>query len=448
MNEFEPRAIDERWFASLRDLAIEPLALLKIDNLSEERAAFLRGEKNNPDFHYTGFDTVYLQGRSQRLRALKNQILQEETDEALSALYVWKVNVAIAEAEMLLAAANGDMDRFSRYGRFIYGEPSSDIFIYTVLGAREQADAWQQSGNPDLQEAARKLLELLPRFEASRWVTGNVPTREAAQRVQEEVVSELKDVIQVSGLTGDEKVLRADQIKTVFENVLSQLGAEGWTVVVEEGRVAMAVQQTSRKVVIPAGRELPLARVQELIVHELLTHVRRSLQGQKSGLLLLSLGLDRYGAAEEGAATTREAAFKGEATDFAGFDGYLAIGLALGLDQQDVPEKGGRDFRKVFEIIETYYLCKALAGGKELESARADAQRQAFERCVRTFRGTDCNTPGVAYLSDLKYREGSIATWHLLQNSPEMQWVLRLYKFDPTSERHWAALIQLGVLSE
>jgi hypothetical protein len=120
-------------------------------------------------------------------------------------------------------------------------------------------------------------------------------------------------------------------------------------------------------------------------------------------------------------------------------DGYLAIGLAYGLDGKP------RDFRQVYSIIENYFYLKKLTSGKTVEEAKKGAQTSAWNRTVRTFRGTDCKTPEVCFTKDMVYREGNIAVWDILKTKPEEFLKFSLGKYDPANKRHLWILSELGI---
>ncbi|HUD03248.1 MAG TPA: tyrosine/phenylalanine carboxypeptidase domain-containing protein, partial [Patescibacteria group bacterium] len=134
-----------------------------------------------------------------------------------------------------------------------------------------------------------------------------------------------------------------------------------------------------------------------------------------------------------------EQALANNADDFSGLDGHLAIGLARGLDGQP------RDFRQVYEVLEKYYLLNNLTKGKELDEALVKAQNTAWNRSVRTFRGTNCKTPGVCFTKDIIYREGNMGVWDVIRNNPEEMIHFNIGKYDPSNVRHLWILEQLGI---
>jgi len=158
--------------------------------------------------------------------------------------------------------------------------------------------------------------------------------------------------------------------------------------------------------------------------------------------MLLGLGLDRYLRGDEGIATLREQSLEDKIEDFSGLGGHLAIGLAIGLDGQP------RDFRSVYKIMESYFLFNNLKEGKTLAEAKEEAQKTAWDRCIRTFRGSDCKTPGICFLQDIVYREGNIAVWQVIKDNPAEMLRFNIGKYDPSNYRHIWILEQLGITDQ
>jgi hypothetical protein len=210
--------------------------------------------------------------------------------------------------------------------------------------------------------------------------------------------------------------LTDEEIRASFESALQSLSADGWVAVIDPKRAGISVNQEKKVVQVPPGRKMLTAELKGLIAHEIGTHTARRLNGERTRLRLLGLGLDRYEVGEEGITTLREQALAGEADDYSGFDGHFAISLASGLDGHP------RDFRETYDILFCYYLIKNLARGIDAPEAEKKATNTAWGRAVRTFRGTDSKTPGTCFTKDIIYREGNITIWETLhRKEPAMQ---------------------------
>lgn len=147
------------------------------------------------------------------------------------------------------------------------------------------------------------------------------------------------------------------------------------------------------------------------------------------------MGLDRSLRGEEGVATYREQRILGM-EDFAGLDGHLAISLASGINGKK------RNFREVFEILKAFYF---ISSKKEKSEALKSAVNSAWDQCVRTFRGTTCQTPGACLTRDIVYREGNIGIWNVAKNNPAEIKRFSIGKYDPANPRHIWILEQLGI---
>jgi hypothetical protein len=60
---------------------------------------------------------------------------------------------------MMRASQSGDMKRFERYSRYVYGSPSEEIFEYTVDNLKDKVIKALVSNNPYIKAAAQNLIE-------------------------------------------------------------------------------------------------------------------------------------------------------------------------------------------------------------------------------------------------------------------------------------------------
>lgn len=436
----EVYALDTKWWEEFRQIGLfEAFDLLEGNGnyREEQKKAFLSGEIENPTLDYPKIDLEKLNNLEGSLLDLKQRIIQEEVNPAVREAYRWKINEKIATLRMLRATAQGDMRRFSRWSEFIYGRPSLEIFTFTVAEIREEAlEALNDpSQSEETKQAAQKLLEVLPQLEAPEITLPESQVFEQAKQNTEMILKKL--VPQLPEL----EEFDAPLIQEAFEEALEKLQAEGWRVIIDEqsGKTGISVVQENQEVKIPSKRKTKKEKLISLILHEIGTHVKRRLEGERSRLQLLGAGLDRYEGAEEGIATMREQATKTSMKEYAGQEGHLAISLALGLDGQP------RNFREVFRILEALFYFRNLKRGRSPEESQKKAQTSAWNRCIRTFRGTDCKTRGACFTKDIIYREGNIAIWKLIKVNPEAMVLFELGKLDPTNLRHLVLLSILGI---
>lgn len=403
----------------------------------EQKRGFVSGEIENPNLDYPKIDQEKLTRFEAELINLKIDIQEQEVNEIVKQLYRWKINEKIAELRMLQAAASDDTKRFKRYSEFIYGKPSLEVFSYSIQYFIDDLAKEFTSENPDIKRVAEELAKLLPTGLA-RPLVAELPTEADVGLVQTQTLKELSSVLNIQLEEG--KQYTAEEIRQVFQGALDSLRAEGWQAIIDTtSKVAISVDQEEKAIKIPTSRKLAFDKLRALIAHEIGTHVARRLNGERSRLCLLGLGLDRYEKGEEGVATAREQSLAGHFDDFAGLEGHLAISLAYGLDGQP------RDFRGVYEIMKRYFTLKQLVSGKDLKEALSLAQADAWNRTVRTFRGTNCATPGTCFTKDIIYREGNIDIWNVVRQNPNELVRFNVGKYDPANPRHILILNQLGI---
>lgn len=443
ISRFTPQAYDEH----LYDSFVEQASLSAYEYLNgdpiyrkEQKELFLSGAIKNPELDYPFINLEQLSQVESNLLSMKQDIISNEQNEVIKQTYRWRLNEKIAEVRMLKAAASGNMNRFQRYCDFIYGKPSPDVFAYTVNSIRTKAIESVNSENETISSVASNLLKLLPELPNPK--ISELPDEATVNYAHIQTVIEFGNLINFSS---DETKLDAYQIQEAFEVALEEIdNKDGWQVSIDNqtSRTAVSVNQEEMQINIPENRKAGTAKLKALIVHEIGTHVARRINGERSKLKLLGLGLDRYEAGDEGVATMREQAIAKKADDFSGLAGHFAIGLAQGLDGQP------RDFRQVYEVLENYYLLNNLVSGKEVSEAREKAQNTAWNRSVRTFKGTDCKTPGVCFTKDIIYRQGNIGVWDVIRNNPAEMIHFNIGKYDPSNIRHLWVLEQLGITEQ
>ncbi len=436
--KIENQPIDSQWYDRFASVgSFEAYEYLDGDKEARtaQKEAFLSGDIAEPSLDYPKIDLANLTVREEQLLQLKGEIIAGEPDTTVRELYRWKINEKIAELRLLQAAATGDMRAFRHWSSFVYGRPSPEVFEYSIQKLNEIVDLAATNANPDIRQAAENLKTLLPQVRDTQPVER--PSQADQQRARETTLQQLSALgnIDISASS-----YSATEIADIFTQALQTLQTEGWQVVIDpSSKTAISVDQEHRAVRIPESRQVSGQKLATLLVHEIGTHVARRNSGERSSLRLLGLGLDRYEKGEEGIATMREQAIVGLVDDFSGLEGHLAISLAYGLDGTP------RGFRDVFEILQAHFKLKRLLAGDTLDKATISAQNDAWNRAVRTFRGTDCKTPGVCFTKDIVYREGNIAIWSVIHNDKHEMARFSIGKYDPSNPRHIWALTMLGI---
>lgn len=417
-------ALDDKWYDQFGKVgAFQDYEYLTGDKKyrEDQKSKFLEGEIENPVLDYPDLEKFDFTEKEQELLELKKDILENEKNEVVKQLYRWKINEKLAQVRMLRNTKEGNDRKFNRYSKFIYGKPEKEIYLYTLTQIEEVVEKKLSDPDEDIRAAAERIKKQVLGLDKKE-------TRDTILRPTEvPVMVEQKDQKEYSG----------EEIKKAFEEALKRYEIQGWKVILDtEGKYkAINVGQESKEVRIPEDRKLKLTQLTALIDHEIGTHVARREKGERTKLRLLGLGLDRYLKGEEGIATFREQKVEGM-KDFAGFDGHLAISLAMGLDGKK------HDFRQVFEILKDYFF---IISKKEKSEALKNSQENAWSRCVRTFRGTTCKTEGACLSRDIVYREGNIGVWNIVKNNPQEMKRFSVGKYDPSNPRHIWILDQLGI---
>lgn len=433
-------ALDKQWYSQFEKIgSFQAYEYFDGDKQKREgeKQAFLAGEKENPELDYPLLNLENIASREKALLELKKSILDEEGNEVIKQVYRWKLNEKIAENRLLKVAITGDQRKFKRYSEFIYGKPSPEIFAYSLGRVSKIIQKADESENKEIQALGNELALLLPLNKDFPMI---FPSKETQVAAKEATLESVGDLINID-IDSDQE-FSTEEIKVLFEGALQELSSEGWMVVIGSNKSSISVNQEKKLVEIPEKRKLSFRALKGLIAHEIGTHVARRIRGERTKLKMLGLGLDRYEGGEEGITGLREQVLEGEVKDFSGFDGHFAISLATGVDGHP------RDFRQTFEILKKYYHLQNMLKGMSREESEKKAETSAWGRCVRTFRGTNSQTPGTCFTKDIIYREGNIAIWEsVARNTPEMsRWDVG--KYDPSNPRHIWILDQLNITDE
>lgn len=437
----ESEALDDKWFSRFEEIGtFQAYEYFNGDSniRNVQKKSFLNGEIENPDLDYPLLDTERISSMESSLIQLKKDILETETSDIVRYVYRWKINEKIAELRMMRASQSGDMKRFERYSSYVYGSPSEEVFEYTVDNLKYKVIKALDSDDTYIKTAAQNLIESLKLMSIINNTPEITPPSEETLTIAREKTKQ--DFDYILNIPLEDGKHDSNSIRNAFEIALRELHADGWEATVVNNSNSISTNQENKNITIPESRVITSkTSLQSLLIHEVGTHVARRVNGERSKLKLLSLGLDRYEQGEEGVATMREQALKPTVNDFSGLEGHLAISLAMGLDGSK------RDFRETYQVLEKYFYFKALLAKKSPEEASISSKNNAWNRCIRTFRGTDCKTAGVCFTKDMIYREGNIGVWDVIKNNPDEMMRFSVGKYDPSNSRHIYILDQLGI---
>jgi hypothetical protein len=419
------------------------------ERAAEQKQQFLAGAVENPDFDFPRITLDDLLDKEQACLNFKKVCCPKKKNELLRKIYLWKINEKIAMIRMLICATRAKehysaskkwLRRFQKYSEYIYGKPSQEAFHAHLEQIYKNIEKAKISGRKELAEAAEELEWVLPLLR-SDLKRPELPKQNVIDLVQNSTRKEVERFIHLP--EKKPKYTSSDLIE-IFQKAIAELRNQNWQVIEEtSAKSSLSVDFETMSIRVPPVIEKNLKSVVQAIIHKIGTHALRFKNGERSRLKLLGLELDRYTGGEEGVAKIREHAYHGEFENYFPSESHLAIALAYGLDGQK------RNFRKVYEILFAYHYFQALRRDKKgvmtPEKAVQFAQEKAWNRCMRTFIGTDCSTPGICFSKDIIYSKGSIAFWEALSKNTDEIRRLSIGKYDPSNPRHLWILEQIGI---
>ena len=422
------KPFDEKWFKQIQQACLDTEEVEWIQKnmaaLDDEREQFFANEIENPLFAYK--QPTNAVNLIDQIKLINEDIAAHEPNAIVADLYHRKIANQITRIQLAVASGAGDDAAFYAGSCELYSKPRKVYFAYVakqVLALHKRVS----SGSKD--PLGKQLAKILTKIDTSK-------VDISADILPPVVVEEIEPIEFVPDAVA------------IFEAALAKLEITDWKIVVEENtnRSRFSINAHSKRVYIPNQKQLDARskkmtnlQLRALAEHEIGVHANRANAGNKSQLQLLSIGLDSYIRGEEGLASYLQQQVEG-ATEFYGFDRYLATSLAVGMDGHK------RDFRGVFELMVEYYQLQFADSGHAVPYTKI--QTVAFEVCVRIFRGTTGQTPGCVYTKDIVYLEGNIGIWHLLSEKPHAFDDFFVGKYDPLLPRHVKALQTLGIIKE
>ena len=467
-----PHNLPEAGFQSYTEL---------VNNALDQREDFITGKFRNPRFEHRRFRDMSAldrgivalgQAREAATDRESNLIFRKAIDSSLEFRMAEMEYVKLLGQLEFLHHEGGSQEELSEVqeqarllGHELYGQPQSEIRdaalneLWNILDSKtyhptaqvlydELTDGftWQGQEMPAMLCAEDGEVRL-PRFEkneALEWageqiIEHNADIQALVQEFWDQKVKEC----------GEEYVCGPADIVEVFQAVTKLRDPDhtsGVTVKLVEGKTALSWESPEMAVVV-GGKRAPIKTSDELfrkVLHEFGVHGQRSINGLKTKLPVLGMGLftdtprPDYLTFEEGLATTVEEMNGNDAPEWttAKLGHYINISLA----------EQGADFRTVFETAWRYRLLGKLENDEEVTQEMINKeQRMAYGSCVRIFRGTQPDMadsqPGVAPLTfnkDLAYLEGRVLAMRHLESlyaNQDVDGVTRLFagKYDPTN---------------
>jgi hypothetical protein len=174
--------------------------------------------------------------------------------------------------------------------------------------------------------------------------------------------------------------------------------------------------------------------------------------GGRSKLRLLSLGLAGYEKGNEGRAQLREQIMLPTPEAYvsqiwhpakASWQYRIAIHTVICLASGMGGETFG--FRDIYRLLVALFnLWAAKNGNDMIKPGDEDLARGAYHMAVRALKGTSGR--GGAYYKDIVYLEGNIRAWQLANEWPELILYGDLGKFNIGNREHVTMLQELGII--
>jgi len=354
-----------------------------------------------PRLSYPALDIAEVRRRIEAFLQLDADINEHEPNVVVRRLYHGAIEDEVCFLRVIEATYERNGERFWSLMQRLYPQPTSEEMHYA------------------LEQVRQVLLQGLQQAETEAINQKEEERRNATREACQQVMTVLRDRFHLSfdlagepnGTFGtvyspaaDVPAISAQAAKRFFEAVLQSHGYEDWQVVLDPNVAGPRVEAGLRQVFLPAD-PIPLDELREYVSHELAGHVARSIAGESSLLGLLGLGTKGYLITEEGVADYYErqaATMHGDPVDDSGiWLGTLAVGLACGVACPP------QTFSSLLAFFEPFLLLYRLLwrDDEDRPTAERRAQRNAFTRCLRTFRGVPdlsqagiCNTKDVVYL--------------------------------------------------
>ena len=97
-------------------------------------------------------------------------------------------------------------------------------------------------------------------------------------------------------------------------------------------------------------------------------------------------------------------------------------------------------FRELFNVLSELFMLV-------YDNNKAVADRLAWDRCIRVYRGSRAHLPGTVLHKDLLYRTGNIHIHGLVAANPAITNWFFAGRFDPGNTKHVEVLLALGIIT-
>jgi hypothetical protein len=424
------KSLDAQWYRRFEELcSFEPYEYLggQLARRAQQKKFFFEGKVENPRLDLPFLDVSTFLQKQIKLSMFEKELVEQEKNPIVKEAYILKLSEKKAEVNLLLASAERNMKAFQAYNEILYGRPSKKYYYIALSNLHETIEAHKTGEDGELKTLAQKLDQLLP-WDKEESRAHDTPDERIIEAVRKVTHAELGPLIEQ--IPDNEHTPARKDVVDVFQQALHHVGAHDWKIQINIHDNKFNTNEEKKYITIPKHRKITNQIIRRLIFHEIGTHVKRRVMGEANRLQLLSIGLNEYQTGEEGIATVREQVAISKFIRRSRVGQYLAICLATGIDGKP------RNFREVFDILETYFRYKYKRDGLFTGEEKKAAQEKAWDMCVRVFRGSTCEARGVCFTKDKIYLEGNLRMWELLQKDISVANDFSLGKYDPTKPIH------------
>jgi tetratricopeptide (TPR) repeat protein/transcriptional regulator with XRE-family HTH domain len=353
-------------------------------------------EQREPYIHYPLISQAEIQSKLTGFSQLRTEIEQREPNAIVRRLYLSTIDERLDELNLIAATGRQDDDAFWLYNQRINSSPS---MMEMELAIRQLADTLRRGLQySETEQLCRHIIQ-----QTSYWQIKPMSLEPL------DAATEQNTETQYASIDEEQKLFSSEAVGRFFADVFRTYRFP-WTVKRDITADHASVSLNLQQLILPGEEQLiSLAKIRELLAHEIETHAFRSNAGEKSPLAILSAGLQGFLETEEGLAIyyTQEVEQRGSHhKPNKSWIGTLATGLASGLLCEPYT------FRKLLLFLEEVNTLRSLLSENKqtADEIRKDALRSAENRCLRTWRGVaHLSQPGICSTKDSVYLRGYLS---------------------------------------
>lgn len=354
-------------------------------------------EQREPCFHYPLIPQAEVQSRLTNFSLLRTEIEQYEPNVIVRRLYLSAIDERLDELNLIAATSCQDDKAFWTYNLRLNPRPSASEMELAVQELAGMLRRGLQSN--DTEQLSRYIIH-----QTQEWLVKPTALEPLENLLEQNIVV----------YNEEQKFFSLETVSRFFTDVF-RIYEFPWTVErdfsTDHARVSLNLQQ----LILPGDKQwMSLAKIRELLAHEIEIHTFRSNAGEKSPLAILSTGLQGFLETEEGLAIyyTQEIDRRGSrCKPNKSWIGTLATALASGIVCKPFT------FSELLSFLEAINTLRSLLTGSKLTltEIQEDARKNAQTRCLRTWRGvTDLTQPGICSTKDSVYLRGYLSVKKVL----------------------------------